>query len=287
LVNFRGVLDCPELPLNVSRSYLQNDAYIRKIAAHISKKVGDKLNALFNTQREELEKNWRDMKTYFQYACLRDEKFGDKVKDVMLFEKVDGGYTTVAEYLGDQGEGEIIYTTDKEAQSYYIDLYREKGKDVVIFDSVIDSSFAQYLESKNDKIKFRRIDSGFDSCDGQNEKLTQLFKSVCNREEFEISFASLGEEGAAALISLPEEGRRFADMMRMYSISAGNNDVKIPTGECLTVNIDNPIIKKLDASEGDDLSDLAKHIYLSAVLLSRTLTADEAKEFVRLNNKLL
>ncbi len=288
LVNFRGVLDCPELPLNVSRSYLQNDAYVRKIAAHISKKVADRLNLLFNNEREELEKNWRDMKTYFEYACMRDEKFGDKIRDNILFEKVSGGFVTIKEYLGDKDEGEIVYTTDKEAQSYYIGLYEENGKDVLLFDTIIDNSFAQYYESKNDKIKFRRIDSGFDAANAsESEKLKELFKTASGREDIQISFVSLGENGAAALISLPEENRRFADMMKMYSLSSGNDAFKMPSSECLSVNMDNPVIKKLESLEDENASDLAKHIYLSALLLSRTLTAEEAKEFVRLNNKLL
>ncbi|MBO5870911.1 MAG: molecular chaperone HtpG [Clostridia bacterium] len=287
LVNFKGVLDCPELPLNVSRSYLQNDAYVRKVASHISKKVADKLNSLFNNDRENLEKNWRDMKPYFEYACLRDEKFGDRARNSILFELADGSFKTVTEYLGGKEEGTIYYTTDKESQSYYLGLFAEKGQEVFIFDNIIDNSFAQYIESKNDKIKFRRIDSGFEENEADNnEALTSLFKTAISREDLEIKFAMLGENGAAALISLPEESRRFADMMRMYSMNSGNNDAfKMPTGEVLTINTDNPIIKKIENSENKE--DLAKHIYLSALLLSRTLTTDEANEFVRLNNKLL
>ncbi|MBQ4316699.1 MAG: molecular chaperone HtpG [Clostridia bacterium] len=287
LVNFKGVLDCPELPLNVSRSYLQNDAYVRKVASHISKKVADKLNSLFNNDRENLEKNWRDMKPYFEYACLRDEKFGDRARDSIMFELVSGGFKTVKEYLGDKEEGTVYYTTDKESQSYYIGLFSEKGQDVLIFDNIIDNNFAQYIESKNDKIKFRRIDSGFEENEtDSNDTLTSLFKTAIAREDIEIKFASLGENGAAALISLPEESRRFADMMKMYSMSSGNNDAfKMPMGEVLTVNTDNPIIKKIENSDNKD--ELAKHVYLSALLLSRTLTTDEANEFVRLNNKLL
>lgn len=288
LVNFRGVLDCPELPLNVSRSYLQNDAYVRKIAAHISKKVADRLNSLFNTERETLEKSWRDMKPYFEYACIRDEKFGERVKDSILFETADGKFTTVSEYLGESGEGEVLYTTDKEGQSYYLGIYADKGKSVLVFDNLIDSSFAQYFESKNDKIKFRRIDSGFGENEAsESEALTSLFKAACGKDDMKIGFASLGEDGAAALISIPEESRRIADMMRMYSVSSGSDAFKMPNGEELTVNTDNPIIKKLETADGENASELAKHIYLSAVLLSRTLTAEEAKEFVRLNNKLL
>ncbi len=290
LANFKGVLDCPELPLNVSRSYLQNDAYIRKIASHISKKVADKFNSLFNNEREALEKNWRDMKAYFEYACMRDEKFGDRVRNSILFETADGKFKTVSEYLGGADEGTVYYTTDKDAQSYYLGLFSEKGKDVVIFESVIDNSFAQYFESKNDKIKFRRIDSGFEQGDiKDNEKLISLFKKASDSENIAVTFTSLGESGAAALISLPEESRRFSDMMRIYNITSGNDSFNMPTNEAIVINVDNPIIKKLESSDPDDEKSiwLAKHIYLSALLLSRTLTAEEASEFVRLNNILL
>ncbi len=287
LVNFKGVLDCPELPLNVSRSYLQNDAYVRKIASHISKKVADKLNSMFNNDREKLEANWRDMKPYFEYACMRDEKFGDRARNSILFELAEGGFKTISEYLDGKDEGTVYYTTDKESQSYYLGLFAEKEKSVFVFDSIIDSNFAQYIESKNDKIKFRRIDSGFEENeDYKNDDLTSLFKSAIQRDDIAINFASLGETGAAALISLPEEGRRFADMMRMYSMNSGNAEAfKMPVGEVLTLNVDNPIIKKLESA--NDANELAKHVYLSALLLSRTLTTEEAKEFVRLNNKLL
>ncbi len=290
LVNFKGVLDCPELPLNVSRSYLQNDAYIRKIAQHIGKKVADKYNSIFNSEREELEKNWKDMKVYFEYACMRDEKFGDRVRNNIIFENAKGNFMTVSEYLEGKEEGDIFYTTDKEGQSYYLDLFANKGKEVLVFDSIVDSNFAQYFESKNEKIKFKRIDSGFEEDKADNsENLISLFKKAIGNEEMGISFVSLGEDGASALISLPEENRRFADMMKMYNMAGGNDGFKMPNGEILSVNKDNAIIKRLEnASLEDEKSlDLAKYIYLSALILSRTLTAEEAKEFVRLNNKLL
>ncbi len=289
LVNFKGVLDCPELPLNVSRSYLQNDAYIRKIAAHISKKVADKFNTLFNLEREKLEKNWRDIKTYFIYACIRDDKFGDRIRNNILFEKASGGYVTVSEYLNDKDEGDIYYTSDKQAQSYYLGLFQDKGVEVLVLDNVVETNFTQYFEAKNEKIKFKRIDSGFETVESDSkEKLTSLFSTAIGREGAEINFSSLGEAGAAALISLPEESRRFADMMRMYNFTSGNESFNLPNVENVTINTDNPIIKKLEAMDDCELAnDLAKHVYLSAVLLSRTLTPEEAKELVRLNNKLL
>ncbi len=288
LANFRGVLDCPELPLNVSRSYLQNDAYVRKVGAHISKKVADKLNSMFSNERETLEKNWNGIKPYFEYACMRDDKFGDRARGSILLEKANGGFVSVSEYLNGADEGDIFYTDNKEAQSYYLNIFEEKGKTVVVLDNLIDTSFMQYLESKNDKIKFKRIDSSFaDGDTTENETLKAVFVKAVGNEAAKVSFASLGENGAAALINIPEDGRRFSDMMRMYSLSSGNEGPNMPNGEELTVNTDNVIVKKLEGLCGEEADDLAKHIYLSAVLLSRTLTADEAKEFIRLNNKLL
>ncbi|MBO4278096.1 MAG: molecular chaperone HtpG [Clostridia bacterium] len=291
LVNIKGVLDCPELPLNVSRSYLQNDVYVRKIAAHIAKKIADRVNYLFNNERESLEKNWRDMKPFFEYACMRDEKFAERVNDSILIEKVGGGFCTVKEYLGEADGGDVYYTNDPAAQSYYVDMYKQNGKEVLIFDNLIDNNYAQFLESKNEKLKFKRIDSAFgDGKDGgDSEALTKLFRKASGKEELKIAFADLGEEGAAALISLPEEGRRIADMMKMYSISRGDPEgFDFPAGECLTVNSANPVIKALEQdSESEEAAEKAKLIYLSALLLSRTLKAEEAKEFIRLNNKFL
>ncbi len=289
LVNFKGVLDCPELPLNVSRSYLQNDVYVRKIASHIAKKVADRFNTMFANTRDELENNWIHLKPYLEYACMRDDKFGDRIRSNMLFEKSSGGFCTTEEYLGGT-EGEILYTTDRDAQSYYISIFADKGKEVLVLDNVIDSNFVQYLESKNDKLKFRRIDSGFETqndTDG-SEKLISLFKKALNKEDMSIEFVSLGENGAAALVSVDEESRRLADMMRMYSVQSGNESFSIPISERLVINPDNPIIKKLATAEDDSFSmDKAKHTYLCALLLSRRLTPDESKEFVELNNRLI
>ena len=147
---------------------------------------------------------------------------------------------TVSEYLEGKDEGIVYYTSDKDSQSYYLGLFTEKGKKVLLYNNIIDNSFAKYLESKNYKIKFRRIDSGFEeSASGGNEKLTTLFKTAIGRENVEILFASLGINGAAALISLPEESRRFNEMMQMYS----TDSFAMPMNEVLTINSDNTIIK--------------------------------------------
>ncbi len=293
LVNLKGVLDCPELPLNVSRSYLQNDAYVRKVSAHIVKKVADRLNQLFNQDREAFEKNWSGLKPYIQYGCIRDNKFCERTENVVLFERASGGWCTLAEYLQDKEEGTVYYTTDAKAQSYYLDLFAAKEIPVLLFDTLMDTNYAQFREGKNEKIKFRRIDSDLDAIKGEGEvetgALEALFKKAAGKEDAKISFVPLGEEDAPALVSVSEDSRRMADMMRMYNIQGGKEDFSFPVEEVLSVNTESPLIKKLQSlPEGDEKADrIAKHIYLSAVMLSRPLTPEELRTYVSLNRDIL
>lgn len=293
LVNLKGVLDCPELPLNVSRSYLQNDAYVRKVSAHIVKKVSDRLNFLFNNNREDFEKNWEGLKPYIQYGCIRDTKFCDRAEGVILFEKATGGWCTLSEYLKDKEEGTVYYTTDAKAQSYYLDLFAAKEIPVLIFDTLMDTNYAQFRESKNDKIKFRRIDSDLDAIKGEGESetaaLETLFKTAVGKEDAKVSFVALGEEDAPALLSVSEESRRMADMMRMYSMQNDGDEFSFPVEEILTVNTGSPLVQKLQSlPEGDEkAARIAKHIYLSAVMLARPLTPEELRSYVALNREIL
>ncbi|MBR5263594.1 MAG: molecular chaperone HtpG, partial [Clostridia bacterium] len=293
LINLKGVLDCPELPLNVSRSYLQNDAYVRKVSAHIVKKVSDRLNFLFNNNREEFEKNWEGLKPYIQYGCIKDAKFCDRTRDVILFEKASGGWCTLPEYLEEKEEGTVYYTTDAKAQSYYLDLYAAKNISVLIFDTIMDTNYAQFCESKNDKIKFRRIDADLDAIKGEGEtdtaSLEALFKAAVGKEDAKVSFVTLGEEDAPALLSVSEESRRMADMMRMYSMQGDGNDFSFPVEEILTVNAGSPLVQKLMTlpAEEEKAARIAKHIYLSAVMLARPLTPEELRAYVALNREIL
>ena len=292
LVNLKGVLDCPELPLNVSRSYLQNDAYVRKVSAHIVKKVSDRLGFLFNNNREEFEKNWEGLKPYIQYGCIRDEKFASRTEGVVLFEKATGGWSTLSEYLGDKEEGTVYYTSDAKAQSYYLDLFAAKEISVLVFDTIMDTNYAQYRESKNDKVKFRRIDSDLDAIKGEGEtdtaELETLFKAAVGKEDAKVSFVTLGEEDAPALLSVSEESRRMAEMMRMYSMQGDGNDFSFPVEEILTVNVGSPLVQKLQAITDTAKADkIAKHIYLSAVMLARPLTPEELRTYVALNREIL
>lgn len=293
LVNLKGVLDCPELPLNVSRSYLQNDAYVRKVSAHIVKKVSDRLNQLFTQNREEYEKNWSGLKPYIEYGCIRDAKFYEKTGDVVLFEKAEGGWSTLPEYADGKEEYTVYYTTDKNAQSYYLGLFAQKNLPVLVFDTLIDTSYAQFLESKNEKVKFARIDSALDAVKGEGENetgsLEDLFKKAIGKDDAKVSFVPLNPEDAPALVSVSEESRRMADMMKMYSIQGGSENFSFPVEEVLTVNTESALIKKLlTLPENDPKAEtIAKHVYLSAVMLSRPLSPEELKEYVALNGKIL
>ncbi len=285
LIYVRGVLDCPELPLNVSRSYLQTNTYVSKVSQHISKKVADRFNYLFSGEREELEKNYDGLSLVLRYGCMRDNKFYERVKDAVMFRQTDDKYVTVNEYLGEKDEGTVYYTADKEAHSYYISVYNAKGVSVVIADRLVDTQFIQFLESKNSKIKFSRIDSGVDAIGekGENDDaLAELFAEVTGKKKEDISFASLGEDESPALITVSEESRRFADMMKMYGMNGG-----MPAEEKLTVNLASKVVTRLGEMEDEKKKLVAKQIYMSALLLARPFTADETKEYVKLNSDIL
>lgn len=309
LLNLKGVLDCPELPLNVSRSYLQNNVYIQKVSSHIAKKVADKLNALFNTDREGYEKIWSGIKPFIEYGCIRDNKFFERTGDIVLFKKHSGGYTTLEELIGsgdkeeksdsDSSKAEkkknIYYATDVAAQNYYIELFKNKGHEVILCDMLIDNNYLQFLESKNSNVKFLRVDADFEGIDEENEnedkkskdnkKLEKLFEKATGKEKIEVKLVSLSEEDAPGLITVSEQNRRMADMMKAYKM--GGNEADIPLEEVLTVNTSSPLIKKLSDIDSEKAQKLAKHIYMSALLLSRRLTPEETNEFISLNTELL
>ncbi len=279
----KGVLDCPELPLNVSRSYLQNSGYVSKIAAHIVKKTADKLQGLFNTERERYEKLWDDLKLFVEYGSLRDKKFYDRVKKVFLLPLTDGRHLTFEEYakeLQGKEEGKIFYAADPVTQAQYISLYTDRGIPVALFDKVLDSQFFSLAEAE-EKVKFVRVDAEISDSlkEGEideNEGLKSLFASVCP-ENTEISFASLKDGSLPALLNVSEEERRMKEMMRMYGMD-------VPMGEekaTLILNGSNALLKKLaDCTDEDKKKDAAAQIYALALLSQRPLTAEEMKKFL-------
>ena len=316
LINLKGVLDCPELPLNVSRSYLQNNVYIKKVASHIAKKVGDRLNYLFNNERENYEKMWDAVKPFIEYACMRDAKFYERVNEIVLFKKHSGGYTTLselnppaeeakaeektAEQAADTEQKEenrepakknIYYATDANAQSYYISLFKSKGYEVLLCDTLVDSNYLQFLEDKNENIRFLRVDADFTDINAGGEadkSLEKLFKKAVGSDKLTVKFAALGENDAPALITVNEDSRRISDMMRVYRMG-GSGGSDFPLEEVLTINTNAPLIKKLaEKSKDKDLAEkMAKHIYMSALILSRRLSPSETTEYINLNTELL
>lgn len=284
-----GVLDCPDLPLNVSRSYLQNSSYVSKISAHISKKVADKLTSMANTEREAYEKIWGDIRTFIEYGCLKDRKFNEKVKDAVLFRDTNDKCVTLSEYLDEAKETHektVYYTTDKTAQAQYIAMFRAKGFRVCVLDTVIDSQYITMLERENDGLKFLRVDADIsgalsdkDAEITDSEALKAAFVKASGDDKLEVKFAKLDDENVPAMLGASEESRRFEDMMRIYGIDPKT----MPQKAALTVNTASPLIKSLEEklSAGDEKADvIAKSIYRLATLSFRRLSGDEMKDFL-------
>lgn len=297
LLMLKGVLDCPELPLNVSRSYLQNSGYVTKISNHITKKVTDKLSQMFRDDRANFEKLWPDMKIFIEYGCLRDRKFYERVKDIVLLGLTDGKktdkYVTVAEYLEkakEKQENTVYYTTSPQAHAAYVAMYRAQDIDVVDFDKFIDTQFINVLEQEL-KIKFLRVDAdvaGALKAEGEeydNEALTSLFRKVCGSDKLEVKYEPLRDEGTPLLLNVDEGGRRMDEMMRMYRMSEGE-DYEIPStaSSTLVVNTNSPLIKKL----GETLDEtVASQMYTLALLSQRQLSSDELVNFIKNSFELL
>ena len=297
LLMLKGVLDCPELPLNVSRSYLQNNTYVSKVSAHIVKKVCDKLNSLCLNERETYEGVWDSIKTFVEYACMRDRKFYDRVSDSLLFKLTDGKYVTVEEYFKvEEGETEpaekvLYYTSDPEGQAQYISLFEAEGIKVAVLDKLIDTQFVQMYETYagESAVKFRRIDADVAALtkDGditESEALTALYREVSGSDKLEVKFVPLKDESVPAMLTVSEESRRMEEMMRMYAIQGGMDSMPAyPVDYTLTVNTSSPLTGKLtDLCEADpDKAKLiASQVYRLCLLSQRKLTAEELTDFL-------
>ncbi|MBQ7355669.1 MAG: molecular chaperone HtpG [Clostridia bacterium] len=290
LLMLRGVLDCPELPLNVSRSYLQNSGYVSKISAHIVKKVADKLNSLFNTEREKYEGFWEDIKLFVEYGCLRDRKFYDRVSPSLLLPLTESGkFETVDEALEaakDTHEGKLYYATDKVSQAQYISLFEERGIKVYLLSGPLEMQYMGLLE-ENKKCKFLRIDADVaDALKGdgeimENAELAELFKKVSGNNQLKVSFEALADESVPALLNLSEQSRRYEDMMRYYS--RGESFAMPAMAEAtLVLNASSPLIRRLaEVSDEAAKESAAAQIWSLSLLSQRQLTAEELKAFLK------
>ena len=287
LLLLRGVLDCPELPLNVSRSYLQNSGYVSKISSHITKKVADKVVALFTNEREKYEGFWKDIRYFVEYGAIRDKKFYERVKSALLLKLTDGSHVSLDEYLEkapDTAKDKVYYTSDKVLQAQYVKLFEDKGIAVAELAGPLDLQFISFLEAER-KIKFLRIDSGTDAlrAEGEkyeNEELAALFRKISGNEKLTVKFESLSDKDVPALLNISEEDRRFADMMRMYGgdMPAGMGGAE---NAVLILNAESSLIRALGEKTASSFAETAAgQIWSLALLAQRQLSADELRAFL-------
>ena len=304
LMLLKGCIDCPDLPLNVSRSALQNDGFVKKISDYITKKVADKLTGMYKVHKEDYEKYWDDINPFIKFGCLKDEKFLEKMKDAVIFKNLKGEYTTLKDYLEagkEKYENKVFYVTDPVAQSQYINMFKNEGMDALYMDQTIDSPFITLLEQKNENVHFYRIDADLtDNFVGEElseetakeytDSLTETFKKALGVENITIKVESLKNPDISSLITLSEESRRMQEMMKMYGMAGMNFDADMfgGKGETLVLNSNNELVKYvLDNKDGEHTDDICCQLYDLAVLANRPLAPEAMTRFVARSNRLL
>lgn len=305
LMLLKGVLDCPDLPLNVSRSFLQNDGYVSKISNHITKKVADKLTSLFENERENYNKYWNDINPFVKYGCLREQKFFDKVKDIVIYKTTKGDHVTLKDYLErnkDKHEKKVFYVTDEKQQAQYIKMFNEHDMEAIILNSMIDNHFIQFLETKETEVKFNRIDADLSESlkDGNNDNdtvskdeleiLEKLFKDAVGDDKLKVQVESLKAASVPSMILLSEQSRRMQEMSKMF----GGMDMShmFPTEQTLVLNRNNNLIRavlKLKGNEDrkDDVRLICQHIHDLAMMSHKQLDADAMTRFIERSNEML
>ena len=312
LMVLKGVIDCPDLPLNVSRSALQNDGFVNKISEYISKKVADKLSGMCKTDKETYESYWDDISPFIKFGCLKDDKFCDKMSDYMLFKNLDHKYLTLKECIENNGgeaevkEGEekkpvtLYYVTDEQQQSQYINMFKAEGMDAVILTHNIDSPFISQLEQRNENVKFARIDADLtdtfkqevaadeeEAFKANTETLTDIFRKALENDKLDVKVEKLKNESVASMMTLSEESRRMQDMMKMYGMmgmdpSMFGNDVT------LVLNANHPLVQYVLANgEGENTALFCKQLYDLALLSNKPLNPEQMTEFIKRSNEIM
>lgn len=299
LLLLKGVIDCPDMPLNVSRSFLQNDGEVQKIAQHITKKVSDKLHQIFKNDRPSYEKYWNDISAFIKFGCLKDEKFYDRMKDILLFKTIDGEYKTLEEYPKAEGN-KIYYVTDENLQAQYISMFKENGLTAAVLTHAIDPHFISLLEYKNpEEMKFLRIDADLGEAlkvsqpeaesedakkaqEEENNKLIECVKACLPDEKLEYKLESLKATETPAVILLSEYARRIQDMNKVLGESFA------PEGQVtLVLNSENEIVKKIPSLTEENRKLVCEHIYDIALMAHKPLSAQQMSKFIARNVKLL
>ncbi len=306
LLPLQGCLDAPDLPLNVSRSYLQNEPQVRKIQDVIAGRVAGKLLDIAKAQNDEYIKIWEDVHTFVKFGMMRDDKFYEKIKDQVIYRSTgDQTWTTLTAYLErarDSHENKVFYANNETAQATYLRMFKQQGVEVLILDAMIDTHFIQFLEMKNTDVKFVRVDSDItenlidaesktDLIEGsdqksRNEKIVQLFKDILGEQVKEIRVEGLKDESVPVVVLQDEQGRRFQDMTRMLGDSAS-----LQGQQTLMVNINNPVVKKIkayhDAGESERVSLLIEQVYDLALFSSQDFDRDRMEAFLERSGQLL
>ena len=302
LLLLKGVIDCPDLPLNVSRSALQNDGFVKKISDYITKKVADKLSGMCKTDRENYEKYWDDLSPFIKFGCLKDDKFEEKMKDFILYRNIDGKYLTLTEYLEagkEKYENTVFYTDNEQTQSQYINMFREQGIDAVVLDHNIDNPFITHQEQKHEGVHFARIDSDITNTFKEDvseeelkettDKLSDIFKKALDNDKLTVKVEKLKNAAISSMITLPEETRRMQDMMKIYAM--GGMDPNLFGGNeslTLVLNANNNLVQYiLNNPDGDKTNMVCEQLYDLALLAHAPLEPEAMTKFVARSNEIL
>ena len=301
LMLLKGVIDCPDLPLNVSRSALQNDGFVKKISDYITKKVADKLSGMCKTDKESYEKYWDDISPFIKFGCLKDDKFCDKMKDYILFKNLEGKYLTLPECLEEnkeKHENKVFYVTDEIKQGQYIKMFKDAGIDAVILKHSIDQPFITHLEQKNENVKFLSIDSDLsetfkeetseEDLSKAGEELAEVFKKALNNDKLTVKAEKLVDKNISSMITVNEESKRMADMMKMYASSGMDMSMFGETGETLVLNLNNELVKYvLDNPQSDNVTMICEQLYDLAKLSHEPLKPEQMTAFIARSNEIL
>ena len=320
LMLLKGVIDCPDLPLNVSRSALQNDGTVKKISEYISKKVADKLTGMCKTNRENYEKYWDDISPFIKYGCIKDDKFYDRIKDCLLFKNLDGKYLTLQDFVAENKKEDtaeavketestenaeekkkektvLFYVTDEVQQSQYINLFKEQGIDAVILKHNIDSAFITHLERQDDTIKFERIDADVNAdmkeevseedLKEEKETLTDVFHKALNNDKLEVKVEKLKNASVSSMIVLSEETRRMQDMMKMYNMY-GMDPNMFGGPATLVLNANNELVQYIfNHKDSEHVPMMCEQLYDLAMLSHKPLAPEEMTKFITRSNKIM
>ncbi len=322
LMLLKGVIDCPDLPLNVSRSALQNDGFVKKISDYITKKVADKLTGMCKTEREDYEKYWDDINPFIKFGCLKDDKFCEKMMDYLLFKDLDGKYQTIKDLVPEEEAPEvdvvenpdeagednaeekepekttIFYVTDEVQQSQYINLFKEEGKNAVILKHNIDSPFISHLEMKNEHVKFQRIDADLteDFVETVSEEelketadsLTEIFRKALNNEKLDVKVEKIKNESISSMITLSEESRRMQEMMKMYNMYGMDPNMFGGEGETLVLNANNQLVQYiLNHSDSEHVNLFCEQLYDLALISHKPLAPEAMTKFIARSNEIM